>query len=157
MKESEWLELFGPYLRDPESLTEEQRAYWDNLCGITETLNSKYGQSGSSWMLLVHLLSLNKYLRLAHYLRRNRMDASDGYNHAREGLRQFSVDTNKDLAIALEITQKLNDETEQMIEYGGIDGRVFSDGDYGYDELFSMAPSDLREDYELLWRAMSVW
>ena len=45
------------------------------------------------------ILEKDKYLRLAHYLLKNREDWNDGYSYAESGLNGFDVETETDKLI----------------------------------------------------------
>lgn len=85
--------------------------------------------------ILDALLAKDKYLRLAHYLERNRNDWSDGYHFARTGLNGFEVVSDDDQAIATEIGDLLDDDE--------VDGRCFRDCHYNYGVLYGLADQSL--------------
>ena len=90
------------------------------------------------------IISKNKYLYLAHYLRLNRGDWNDGYSYAETGLSRFDVETPTDKEIYYEISNIV--ET-----YEDIDGRYFRDCEWNYDALFSLAKeqdNELFDDYQ---------
>lgn len=93
--------------------------------------------------LLNEILRRNKYLRLAHYLLRNRNDWNDGPDLAEYGLSQFKIEN--------EVDQKIYESILEDIEDWQGDGRVFRDGEYGYDTIFGMCEDDdLMADYQKL-------
>lgn len=113
-------------------------------------LAQKYECGEDAAEVLVTLLNRNKYLRLAHYLRRNRNDWNEGYDLARIGLREFVVETDVDRAI--------EDEISDLAEGEDCDGRVFRDCTWNYDRIFGLVePVELFSDYQKLWEAMSQW
>jgi hypothetical protein len=90
------------------------------------------------------ILDKNKYLRLAHYLEKNRGDWSNGCNYAEEGLNSFTIEN--------ELDQKIYDcihfYIENWFEY--MDGRVFRDCEYNYSVLYGIAEeqdANLVSDY----------
>lgn len=116
-------------------------------------LAKKYECAEDADEVLETLLKRNKYLRLAHYLRRNRGDWNDGYEFARIGLRNFTVETDVDRAIKEEISDLADGD-----DCDDCDGRVFRDCTWNYDRLFGLvAPVELFSDYQELWEAMSQW
>ncbi len=90
-------------------------------------------------IVLDKILSLDKYLRLGHYLLMNRNDWNDGYSYAETGLGGFGVDSDEDKLIV--------DTLQKIISDYDVDGRYFRDSEYGYDYLFSKVPEDLYKDY----------
>lgn len=90
------------------------------------------------------LLSKDKYLRLAHYLRENRNDWNDGYDKAEYGLSQFQAESEQDREIEKDIQYCINNW------YG--DGRTFRDTKWNYDEIFKLASPELLGDYELCYK-----
>jgi len=97
-----------------------------------------------SWgSVLAVILEKNKYLRLAHYLRKNRGDWSDGPDYAETGMDSFTVETETDKKIAAEISALVSD-------WDG-DGRVFRDCEYNYDIIFGMVnDAELMKEYEFV-------
>jgi hypothetical protein len=91
--------------------------------------------------VLYSILGKCKYLRLAHYLEKNRGDWSDGYDYAEQGLNGFFAETEEDKEIEACISDIINDDSD-------IDGRYFRDCEYNYGELFAKADADLFADYE---------
>lgn len=94
--------------------------------------------------LLNAILYHNKYLYLAHYLRKNRGDWNDGFSYAETGLNNFDVVTEQDQ----EIFECINSIIET---HEDIDGRIFRDCDWNYDVLFNIAKEqnpNLYLDYE---------
>jgi hypothetical protein len=85
--------------------------------------------------ILEALLSKDKYLRLGHYLERNRNDWSDGYYFARTGLKWFEVVSEDDQAIVNEISG--------LIDSDDVDGRCFRDCHFNYGVLYGMADDSI--------------
>lgn len=102
---------------------------------VRAALAVKYGLNYDTDLseLLDHLLGLNKYLRLAYYLRKNRGDWNDGYNYAEMGIDSFTVETDIDKAIVADITSHFSDFE---------DGRVFRDCEWNYDRLFGIVAAE---------------
>lgn len=94
--------------------------------------------------ILEGLLSKCKYLRLAHYLEKNRNCWSDGYDYAECGISGFDVETEEDKEIEAEI-QGIIDSGNSS---GDIDGRRFRDCKYSYEYLYDKVDSGLMSDYE---------
>lgn len=91
------------------------------------------------------ILDKNKYLRLAHYLYKNREDWNDGSSYAQCGLNGFNAVTKEDKEIEKQIQAAIDD--------WDADGRVFRDMEYGYGHLYNLASgidNDLYKDYEKL-------
>jgi hypothetical protein len=86
------------------------------------------------------ILEKDKYLRLAHYLLKNREDWNDGYSYAECGLNGFEVETDVDHKIFGDISSCMGENWDG-------DGRVFRSCEWNYDRLFSMANPDLYQDY----------
>ena len=99
---------------------------------------------------LHHIISQNKYLRLAHYLLKNRNDWSEGYHYAGMGIDGFVVETTLD--------QEIFDDISSRIENWDGDGRVFRDCKHNYSELFAMVPAELMAEYnEVSEKMPSEW
>ena len=92
--------------------------------------------------LLDEILRRNKYLHLAHHLLRNRNDWNEGPDRAEYDLSQFKIEN--------EVDQKIYESIQEDIEDWQGDGRVFRDGEYGYDIIFGMCDDDLMSDYQKL-------
>lgn len=94
--------------------------------------------------LLRAIINKNKYLYLAHYLRKNRGDWNYGYSYAECGLENFTVETEQD--------QQIYDCINNIITtYEDVDGRYFRDCEWSYDVLYGIAKEEnpsLYEDYE---------
>lgn len=102
----------------------------------------------SGWKdILDHLLSKDKYLRLAHYLCENRNDWSDGYDKAEYGLSQFQAESEQDHEIVKDI--------QDCIDNWDGDGRVFRDTKWSYDEVFKLADQSLFKDYSICYNHIS--
>ncbi len=93
-------------------------------------------------VIIETILSKCKYLKLAHYLLKNRMDWNDGPYYASIGIDGFVIETEEDSYILDEISSNLH-------EWDG-DGRIFRDCKYSYDYLFSLVNEDLLKDYNSL-------
>lgn len=91
-------------------------------------------------IVLLSLICKNKYLYLAHYLRKNRSDWSDGYHYAELGLNQFTIDS--------PIDAEINNEIESIISGGDVDGRYFRDCKWSYDALFQIVAEEDKELYD---------
>jgi hypothetical protein len=101
----------------------------------------KYGNF--EWQdLLDKVLEKDKYLRLGHFLLRNREDWDDGPYYAKTGIYGFVVEDAVDQMISDEIWGLVND-------WDG-DGRCFRNCQSNYDYLFGIANADLYKDYELI-------
>jgi hypothetical protein len=88
------------------------------------------------------ILDKNKYLRLAHYLEKNRNDWSDGYDYAETGLESFDVEN--------ELDHKIYNCIRECIDDWCGDGRVFRDCEYNYNVLYGIAKeqdANLVNDY----------
>lgn len=93
--------------------------------------------------LLNEILGKDKYLRLAHYLLKNREDCNDGCNYAEQGLNGFTIEDQLD--------EQISDEVQNLIDNWDGDGRVFRDSSFGYDYVFGMVKDEqLGKDYELV-------
>jgi len=93
------------------------------------------------------ILSKDKYLRLAHWLARNRGDWSDGCSYAETGLSEFTVEDETDRKIYNCIYEYINN----WGDHG--DGRVFRDCEWNYDVLYGIAQKknpEVFEDYRKL-------
>lgn len=118
-------------------------------------LLSKYGlQITYDWdNLLSAILSKNKYLNLAYYLRKNRGDWNDGYSYAKNGLDDFDIETSTDK----EIYDCIN---HIITEYEDVDGRYFRDCEWNYDVLFGMVKEqdpELYADYEKVYSKLDEY
>lgn len=90
------------------------------------------------------IISKNKYLYLAHYLRKNRGDWSEGYSYAGIGLSGFKIETEQDK----EIYDCIN---TIATTYEDVDGRYFRDCAWSYDVLYGIVNKQnpaLYEDYQ---------
>lgn len=86
------------------------------------------------------ILKRNKYLRLAHFLEKNRNDWSDGPDYAECGLYGFNVETEQD--------QEIYDELYHHIDDWQGDGRVFRDCKWNYTEIYGLVEDEaLIKDY----------
>ena len=94
--------------------------------------------------ILDTILGKCKYLRLAHFLEKNRGDWSDGYTYAEWGIDGFTIDTPEDQEIYNEISGIIEDGNNS----GDIDGRMFRDCEYNYGVLFGKVDSNLYGDYQ---------
>ena len=106
---------------------------------------SRYGltENDSERDLLDVILEKDKYLRLGHYLLKNREDWNDGYSYAENGLNGFIVESDEDGLIAADI--------QDCIDNWDFDGRIFRDCVYNYDHCFSLVKDEqLYKDYQLV-------
>lgn len=93
--------------------------------------------------LLNVILEKDKYLRLGHYLLKNREDWNDGPSYAKAGISGFVAEDKVDEMIANEIWGLIND-------WDG-DGRCFRDCQSNYDYLFALVKDQqLFRDYEIV-------
>lgn len=100
----------------------------------------KYNTEGEWDDILDKILDKNKYLRLGHWLLKNREDWNDGSDYAEVGLNHFVVETKED--------QDIYKEINGLIENWCGDGRCFRDCEYNYDFLFGkVEDKTLLEDY----------
>lgn len=93
-------------------------------------------------VLTEEIAKKNKYLYLAQYLSKNRVDWSDGYSYAEIGMNNFTVENQMDAEIMSELSSLTRD-------WDG-DGRVFRDCKWNYNVLFEIATKEnkeLSEDY----------
>jgi hypothetical protein len=100
---------------------------------IRRELAKKYGLEEATTLddVFSALLDRNKYLRLAHYLSKNRADWSEGPWYAKTGINGFKVETDEDHEIHKELSGFI-------VDWDG-DGRIFRDCTWSYDRLFSKA------------------
>lgn len=126
---------------------EESKNAENKRLNIIATLRVKYNLEPDAEYeeILNHLLGLNKYLHLGHYLEANRNDWNDGCDYAQTGLNGFEVDGDLDDEIYSEISGLINN-------WDG-DGRCFRDCTYNYRYLFDLVNREnpvLYTDYEIL-------
>ena len=87
------------------------------------------------------IIGKNKYLWLAHWMERNRLDWNDGCGYAMTGLNGFKVETLEDREIYQAVEAR-------CIDWDG-DGRVFRDMDHNYGEIYAkVTDKDLMKDYQ---------
>lgn len=106
---------------------------------------SRYGltENNTEYDLLESILAKDKYLRLGHYLLKNRNDSTDGPSYAERGLREFTADSELDKMIATDI--------QDAIDNWDGDGRCFRDIVCNYSYCFNLVHNEqLRNDYELV-------
>lgn len=106
---------------------------------------SRYGltENDSEHDLLDAILEKDKYLRLGHYLLKNREDWNGGYSYAENGLGGFNIESEEDKLIAADI--------QGCIDNWDGDGRIFRDTEYNYDHCFSLVKDEqLYKDYQLV-------
>ena len=106
---------------------------------------NRYGltENDSERDLLDTILEKDKYLRLGHYLLKNREDWNDGYSYAKCGLGGFNIESEEDKLIAADI--------QNCIDTWDCDGRCFRDCQYNYDYCFSLVKDEqLYKDYQLV-------
>lgn len=103
----------------------------------------KYGltEQADADDVLEVILSKDKYLRLAYWMRRNRGDWNEGCSYARTGVRGFAIESEQDKAI-IENVSSYFDEFE--------DGRCFRDCEWNYDRIFELADQELLKDMEVI-------
>lgn len=89
------------------------------------------------------ILDKCKYLKLAHFLQKNRGGWSDGYSYAEYGISSFVVETEEDKEIEEDIQSCIDSGNES----GDYDGRIFRDTTYNYSVLFGMVDKELLADY----------
>ncbi|KAA9007289.1 hypothetical protein F4V43_02035 [Paenibacillus spiritus] len=96
--------------------------------------------------LLSAIVKQNKYLRLAHYLEKNRNDWSNGCDYAETGLGYFNVEN--------ELDQDIEDDIYSYTgENWNGDGRVFRDCNYNFSVLYNIVADQdpqLYKDYEVV-------
>jgi hypothetical protein len=95
--------------------------------------------STSKGDLFDHVINLDKYVRLSHYLRKNREDWSEGPDYAKMGIGSFKVETTRD--------QEIHDEIWSYINDWDGDGRIFRDCEWNYDAIFELADKKAAEMY----------
>lgn len=89
------------------------------------------------------ILEKDKYLWLAHWMERNRLDWSDGCDYAMTGLNGFKVETLEDREIYQAVESR-------CIDWDG-DGRVFRDMEHNYNEIYArVTDTDLMKDYQAI-------
>lgn len=99
------------------------------------TLEAKYNEKFPSvYSAIQHILSKDKYLRLAYYLEKNRGDWSEGADYAKTGIQGFNIETDTD--------RQIHDEISAII-YDFEDGRSFRDCTWNYSTLYGMADETL--------------
>jgi hypothetical protein len=89
-----------------------------------------------------YIISKDKYLYLAHYMKKNRGDWNDGYWYAEQGLDNFTVTE--------DIDEKIHKCVQFEIDNWDGDGRCFRDCEYSYDVVFGYVDSELYADYNKL-------
>ncbi len=92
--------------------------------------------------ILEHLLAKDKYLKLAHYMSKNREDWNDGSYYAEIGINSFIPVTDSDKQILESLTNTLD-------SYDG-DGRIFRDCEWNYGRVYGLVDSSIMSDYEIL-------
>lgn len=122
-----------------KQIEEKSRADLRTLIAIA----LKYGmtEQDDARAVLYTILSKDKYLRLAYWMRRNRGDWSEGCDYARTGIDGFKVESDQDKAIVENVTSRF-EEFE--------DGRCFRDCEWNYDRIFELANQDLLKDMETI-------
>lgn len=100
-------------------------------------------ENDSEHDLLEVILSKDKYLKLGHFLLKNREDCNDGYSYAECGLNGFNIESEEDKLIVADI--------QNCIDNWDGDGRIFRDTEYNYDHCFSLIKDEqLYKDYQLV-------
>lgn len=103
----------------------------------------KYETMGDWLDILNIIITKDKYLRLGHFLSRNRADWSDGCDYAEHGINGFKVEDKVD--------EMIYNEIWGLIENWGGDGRCFRDCQSNYDYLFGIVVDrKLKEDYDFV-------
>lgn len=93
----------------------------------------------SDYDVLNYLIDKNKYLKLAHFLEKNRNDWNDGYHYAEYGLNSFIVESDQD--------QKIYEDINNCIANWDGDGRCFRDCTWNYNTIFGLVDTEFLEDY----------
>lgn len=89
------------------------------------------------------IIGKDKYLWLAHWMERNRMDWNDGCEYAMTGLNGFKVETLEDREIYQAVESR-------CIDWDG-DGRIFRDMEHNYSEIYAkVTDKDLMKDYQTI-------
>lgn len=102
----------------------------------------KYGCEADFDAIVDAMSKKDKYLGLAYWLERNRINWNEGPSLAKQGLRQFEVETEEDALIEADVRGRIED-------WDG-DGRTFRDSPYGYDFLYGKSDSDILQDFTKL-------
>lgn len=102
-------------------------------------LAHKYGCDADYDSLIAVLANRDKYFGLGYWLLRNRNSWSDGPDRAQRGLAYFTVETEEDRLVALDVQARID-------AWSG-DGRVFRDSPYGYDFLLAKADAGIMADF----------
>jgi hypothetical protein len=90
------------------------------------------------------LLKKDKILHLAHYMEKNRSDWSEGYSYVERALKEFHPETDEERNIFNGVSRNL----ERAYEQGEMDGRIFRDGSYNYNDMFYLVEKKSQEFYE---------
>lgn len=146
--------LIKQYIKENEKkeLQEKQKKQQQEEIKLKEkrlaTLVVKYNlQYESTWNdVLSHLLSLDKYLSLAHSLYLNRCGWNEGYYYAEGGINNFVVETEED--------KKIESDILNCISNWDGDGRIFRDTTYNYEYLYGKVDKDLLKDYNICCEAI---
>lgn len=144
-----YLRAVQDWRKEIEMHARQEKIAQENLVKENERINTlaylrvkyKLDMNSDQEEILEHLLSLNKYLYLAHYLEKNRGDWNDGASYAKFGLKFFNSQTSEN-----DTDDEIYAEISDLVS-NFEDGWVFRDCKYNYDVLFSMVPTDLMEDY----------
>lgn len=128
-------------LFDEQNKADKEKAKKDNEAKVAYyKVKYKCDPVADIRSVLDEILLKDKYLRLAHWLQKNREDWSDGYDYAEIGIDGFAYESDLDSDIIECINEILAKED--------IDGRYFRDCEYNYNVLFGMADETLLKDYE---------
>jgi hypothetical protein len=94
--------------------------------------------------ILTAILEHDKYLRLAHWMRKNRGDWNDGSWYAERGLGRFEAISPEDVEIFNCVQRGID-----SFGSGMGDGRVFRDMEWSYDVIFTKADPKVMADYTM--------
>ena len=126
----------------------EQKKRKESVDRVLATMRVKYlpkHLDADNDAVLEEVLRQDKYLLLAHSLKMNREDWSDGYGLAEGGLSEFKIENEVDRKIEKCIQSCIN-----QFE----DGRVFRDCEWNYNAIYGLVKEDLIHDYTELLKAL---
>jgi hypothetical protein len=122
-----------------KQLAVEREEKSKELLKFIGTLEVKYGKKFSlPDDAILFILEKDKYLRLAYWLEKNRVDWSEYADYAKIGIDSFSIENDTDRAI--------HDEIYGLIYNNFDDGRVFRDCTWNYNKLYEMADETLLQE-----------